>query len=302
MKDHNNYEVIIIGGSYAGLAAAMALGRSLRRVLVIDGGKPCNRQTPHSHNFLTQDGETPQRIAEKAKAQVLQYDTIQFYDGLAAKGAETEHGFEITTQAGDLFQAKKLLFATGLTDQMPPIEGFAACWGISVLHCPYCHGYEVRNQPIGLIGNGDMGFEFCRLISNWSKQLTLFTNGPATLTQEQRQKLASYQIEVIEKEIGSFDQENGQLQQVVFHDGTRKEVAAVFARPAFAQHCNIPQQMGCELTEQGLLLVDGFGRTTVPGVFAAGDNATMFRSVANAVAEGTKAGAFINKELIEEAF
>src|SRR5688500_15844678 len=136
METIQEYDVIIIGGSYAGLSAAMALGRSLRQVLIIDSSKPCNQQTPHSHNFITQDGETPKGIAEKAKAQVLKYDTVKFYNGIATEGTKTENGFEIKTQSGGRFTSKKLLFATGVKDQFPDINGFAECWGISVLHCP----------------------------------------------------------------------------------------------------------------------------------------------------------------------
>ena len=128
MED-NRYEVIIIGGSYSGLSAAMALGRSLRRVLIIDSGLPCNRQTPHSHNFITQDGEKPAVIAQKAKDQVLKYDTVQFINGLAVKGEKTGEGYVITTDKGDSFTAKKLIFATGVKDIMPDIPGLADCWG-----------------------------------------------------------------------------------------------------------------------------------------------------------------------------
>ncbi len=146
MIDPLHFEVIIVGGSYAGLSAAMSLGRALRSVLVIDSGKPCNQQTPYSHNLITQDGRPPRQIATAAKAQVAQYPTITFYEGLAVSGVKTETGFAITTQTGDAFTAKKVIFATGLKDIMPDLAGFAACWGISILHCPYCHGYEVRKQ------------------------------------------------------------------------------------------------------------------------------------------------------------
>src|SRR5690606_408454 len=139
---NKNFDVIIIGGSYAGLSSAMTLGRALRNVLMIDSGKPCNRQTPHSHNFITQDGEEPGTIAEKAKAQVLKYDTVKFLNDLAVSGKKTENGFVIATETGKEFATKKLVFATGVKDIMPGIKGFSECWGISVIHCPYCHGYE----------------------------------------------------------------------------------------------------------------------------------------------------------------
>ena len=302
MADFKNLDVIIIGGSYAGLAAAMSLGRALRQVLVIDSGNSCNKQTPHSHNFITHDGNTPEQIRTMAREQVARYPTIQFHDGLAVSGAKTEAGFEITTKKKKVFTAKKLLFATGIKDQMPEIPGFAACWGISVIHCPYCHGYEVQSQKTGLLGNGDAGFEYVRLISNWTRDLTLFTNGKSTLTAEQTAKLQNHNIAIVETEIQSFLQEQGKIKCVVLQDHTEIPVTAFYARPAFAQHSSIPQELGCELNEHGLLKVDMMQKTTVSGVYASGDNATPARSVASAVAAGTMAGAAVNKELIEEEF
>jgi thioredoxin reductase len=302
MPNENNFDVIIIGGSYAGLSAAMALGRSLRNVLIIDSGNPCNKQTPHSHNFITQDGQTPKVISEKAKSQVLKYDTVKFYAGFATEGLKTEKGFEIKTRTGDKFVTKKLLFATGVTDVFPNIPGFEECWGISILHCPYCHGYEVKHQNIGLVGNGDLGFELCRLINNWTKKLTLYTNGKSTLTEEQTNKVKSHNIDIIEKEILHFEQSGGNIKNIVFTDGSKNEVAALFTRVDFTQHCDIPAKLGCEMTEQGYVKVDEFQRTNIYGLYAAGDNTSMFRAVSIATAAGTKAGAFVNKELIEEAF
>lgn len=302
MTGNNNFDVIIIGGSYSGLAAAMALGRALRKVLIIDSGKPCNIQTPHSHNFLTQDGRTPKEIASEAKEQVGKYDTVVFYDGLALSGAKVELGYQITTQKGDVFSAKKLVFATGVRDVMPNVAGFAACWGISVIHCPYCHGYEVRNETTGIFGNGDYGFEFSRIIHHWTKDLTLFTNGKSTLTKEQTEKLQQHHIKIEEKEIERFEHQNGQLESVFFKDGTSTTLKAMYAKPAFEQHCAIPTQLGCELTEQGHIKIDAFQKTTVHGIYACGDNVSPMRSVANAVAMGTLSGAVLNKEIIEEEF
>jgi thioredoxin reductase len=299
---NNNFDVIIVGGSYAGLSAAMALGRSLRNVLIIDSGKPCNQQTPHSHNFLTQDGATPNEIAEQGKKQVLKYDTIKFINGLATKGYKDDNQFVIELQTGETFKAKKVLFATGVKDILPEIKGLSECWGISVLHCPYCHGYEVKNEKIGLLGNGDLGFELSRLINNWTKDLTLFTNGKSTLANDQATKVAEHNIRIIEKEISNFEHNKGYIYKIVFKDGTAETVNALFARGSFEQHCEIPKNVGCELTEQGYIKIDDFHRTTVQGIYAAGDNTTMFRAVAAAVAAGNKAGALINKDLIEETF
>ena len=302
MKNEESFEVMIVGGSYAGLSAAMALGRSLRRVLIIDGGNPCNAQTPHSHNMITLDGVPPAEITAKAKAQVLNYETVEWKEGIAVTGRTEGEGFTVGLASGETFHARKLLFAAGLKDLMPAIEGFAECWGISVLHCPYCHGYEVANKPIGVLGNGDGGFELARLISNWSKNLTLYTNGLSTLGAEQTEKLRHHNIEIVEKEIDSLEHGDGYLERVLFKDGTGKDVSAVFARIGFEQHCRIPEDLGCRLTEHGHIEVDELQRTTVSGIYAAGDCTTGFRAVSGAVASGGKAGAAINKELIDEEF
>lgn len=302
MTDKNNFEVIIIGGSYSGLSAAMSLARSLRSVLIIDSEKPCNRQTPHSHNFITQDGHTPKQIAETARQQVLSYDTVTFHHGLVIHGEKTANGFSVKTEAGNLFTAKKLLIATGVRDLIPANKGFADCWGISVLHCPYCHGYEVHGKPIGLLGNGNIGFEFCKLISNWTKDLTLFTDGKSTLTEEQVKKINQHNIKIVEKEIAEFIHENGYVKYVLFKDGSQQDVTALFARVPFEQHCTLPAQLGCEITEDGYIKIDDFNKTSVAGMYAAGDNSYMMRAVAAAVAAGSKAGAMLNREMIEETF
>lgn len=302
MKNKKDFDVIIIGGSYAGLSAGMALGRSLRDVLIIDSGKPCNRSTLHSHNFITQDGEKPAVIADKARAQVLNYPTVRFHEGLAVSGKKAGKGFAVTTEAGEEFIAKKLIFATGIKDIMPDIEGFAECWGISVIHCPYCHGYEVRNAKTGILANGDFAAHYAQLVRNLTRDLAIFTNGNAAFTDEQAARLARHQIPVIEKEIAYFDQENGRVRQVVFRDNSVFPLEAVYARPAFEQHCKIPEMLGCELTEQGLLKTDVFQKTSVTDVFACGDNASPMRSVANAVATGNMTGAMVNSVMAGEEF
>jgi thioredoxin reductase len=302
MENNKHYDVIIIGGSYSGLAAAMTLGRALRKVLVIDSGKPCNRQTPHSHNFLTQDGKTPKEIATLARQEVEKYETITFLNALATSGAKIENGFSISTDSGNSFTAAKLIFATGVRDIMPDIKGVAECWGISVIHCPYCHGYEVRHERTGILGNGEYGFEFSQLISNWTNDLTLFTNGKSTLTDEQTAKIKKHNISIVEKEVSHLEHDNGELREIVFKDGSVTALKALYTRPPFEQHCSIPHSLGCELTEDGYIKIDAMQKTTVNGVFACGDNVIRMRTVANAVAMGTTAGAMLNRELVAERF
>jgi thioredoxin reductase len=302
MLTQNTVEVLIIGGSYAGLSAGMALGRSLRNVLIIDSGKPCNKQTPHSHNFITQDGQTPEAIAAKARSQVLAYPTVQIIHDKAVQANRKADRFEITTVEGKIIYTKKLLIATGITDLMPDIPGFAECWGISVLHCPYCHGYEVNNKKLGILGNGNSGYDFVKLLYNWSKQLVLFTNGRSTLTPEQQLKLQQYQIPVVETVIQRVAHAKGYLTGLIMADGRPYTLDAIFARVPFVQHTDLALQLGCAHTEAGYITTDEYGRTTVPGVYAAGDNTTLMRSVAMAIASGNKAGAVLNKEMIDEAF
>ncbi len=301
MKDIQLYDVIIIGGSYSGLAAGMALGRALRKVLIIDNGEPCNKQTPHSHNFLTQDGQPPAEIAMLAKQQVLQYKTIQFLYGLATDAMKTSTGFEIHTNTSERFGARKLIFATGIMDIMPRIPGFAESWGISVLHCPYCHGYEVRNQKTGILGNGNYGYEFSVVISNWTKELTLYTNGKSILTPEQTTKLNQHNILIVEEEIENLEHDNGYLHHIKFKNGKSEAVNALYTRTPFVQQSLI-SILGCELNDDGYIRVDPTQKTSVAGLFAIGDNTTRMRTVASSVAMGTTAGMMVNKELIEEDF
>ena len=299
---NRNFDVIIIGGSYSGLAAGMALGRALKQVLVIDSGYPCNRQTPFSHNFLTQDGKTPSEISLLGREQLQAYMTVSFLQGHAINGKRSDTGFEIELVSGETFAAQKLIFATGIKDVMEDIEGFAECWGISVLHCPYCHGYEVRNEKTGILGNGESGFELSKLIYNWTKNLTLFTNGPSSLTEHQVEQLGKRQIIVLDKKIRKLDHINGNIQNIVFEDETEVSLSAIYAPTPFQQHCQIPESLGCELTSDGYIKIDQFQQTTIEGVFACGDNATRMRTVANAVAMGTAAGITVSKKMILEEF
>ena len=171
-----------------------------------------------------------------------------------------------------------------------------------MLHCPSCHGYEVRNQPLGVIANGELAFVYVRLIHQWSPKLTLFTNGPSTLDEAESEKLKEKGIRIIEKEIIALEHENGWLSSIVFHDQSRESPKAVFYKAGVHLPLDFHTLLGCEINPAGLVHVDGFQKTSVPDVFAAGDVSTGMRSVAEAVATGNKAGAVINKELVEEDF
>lgn len=298
----NSYEVIIIGGSYSGLSAAMALGRASRKTLVIDAGEPCNRQTPHSHNFITHDGEVPSVISAKAKEQVLAYPTVTFIQDRALKGIKTETGFDITTESGKTFSTKKLLLATGVKDIMPDIDGFAECWGISVIHCPYCHGYEVKGEKTALMANGPIAEHFLPLLLQWTKDLTLFTNGKSTVSEEVAAKFRKRNIEIIETEIESVQHTNGYMESITLKDGNIHHFKAMYAKIPAVQHTFIPEDLGIILDDSGLIEVDEFKRTNIPGVFASGDCTSMGRAVIMAAEAGTRAGVTINNDLCAADF
>lgn len=302
MTKIEHYDAIIIGGSYAGLSAALSLGRALRKVLVVDSGNPGNKQTPHSHNFLTRDGESPSEISMKAKKEVMKYPGVKFFEGRVTAVTKPDEYYNIQTSENEIFSGKKIIFATGVLDIIPDMAGFAECWGKSVLHCPYCHGYEFKNEKTGVLGNGDTGFDQSKFISNWTNDLILYTNGEATLTEDQREGLKNNNIEIVEKKIEGFEHRNGQIKNIIFEDQTKNPLKALYASPAVKQQTELPKELGCEFTDHGRVKVDLFQKTNMEGIYAAGDNSSLGRAIAIAVSAGSVAGVMLNKELIAEEF
>lgn len=302
MDKNTHFEVIIIGGSYSGLSAAMALGRSLRKVLIIDSGMPCNGQTPHSHNFLTHDGKPPKEIRSIAQQQLVKYSSVSFLKEVAIKAGKIPEGFEIETDNGQVFRAKKVILATGVKDLMPSIKGFSDCWGITVIHCPYCHGYEHKATKTALIANGERAFHMAPLINNLTDNLTILTNGKMNFEASQSKKLKENNIAVLEKEIVEIEHLDGHIEKIVFQDGSTESFRTAYAAIPFEQHTSIPFDLGCELTEQGHIKVDFLQQTNVDGIYACGDNSSPMRQLAYAVATGNITGAIVNKALSEEQF
>lgn len=301
MLKQDSFEVIIIGGSYSGLSAGLGLARASRKVLIIDSGQPCNSQTPHSHNFLTQDGTPPAEIAAIARKQLKKYDTVHFVQDKAVGARNTETGFEVQTARGARFLAKKVIMATGLRDVLPEIVGVQSCWGISVIHCPYCHGYEFKGEVTGIISNGSAAVGLVKMISNWSNKLTLFTNGASTLSKEETDMLQRNKVQIVESKITELVHQNGQVQQLLLEGGRLVETRVLYLRAPVEQHSNIPISLGAVLTEQGLLQVDENRQTTVPNLYACGDNSAM-RSVSTAVYTGSVTAASVNLALTAETF
>lgn len=302
MKKDKIYDVVIVGGSFAGLSAGLALGRALRNVLIIDAGKPCNRYTPHAHNFITHDGDEPSKILKKAKDELKQYTSVSFTEDKVLDCKKNKNIFEIKTDEGRVFFSKKIIFATGIKDIIPKTEGFASCWGKSIIHCPYCHSNEFRDEKTGILANRDEAFHYTKLIHNWPKKLTVFTNGMSTLTANQANALKEKGIEIIEKEVQKVHHTAGKISFIQFSDESTYKIDALYNRPQYKQHCIIPERMGCEMTENGLIKVDMFQKTNIEGVLACGDSTSPLRAISQATATGGVAGAVLNNLMIEEEF
>ncbi|RFP64312.1 NAD(P)/FAD-dependent oxidoreductase [Hymenobacter lapidiphilus] len=292
-------DFIIVGGSYAGLSAALALGRARCRVLVLDAGQPRNRTTPHAHNLLLHDGDAPAELAARARQQVAAYPTVQLLEARATAAEKLPDGtLQVTTAAHGTFAAPTLLLATGLRDELPPLPGFAECWSTSIVHCPYCHGYEVADQPTGLWMNGEMVAHMVAMLLNWTRELTVFTNGPATFGADVRALLAQHSVSLEETPVAALLHTGPQLDGLGLADGRALPLRVLYAKVPWQQGCDLPAQLGCELDELGLLRVDELNQTTVPGVYALGDNCTMMHQLANAIGVGNRVGGLLSRDLI----
>jgi thioredoxin reductase len=296
------YDVIIIGGSSAGLSAALQLGRAMRNVIVFDDGKPCNRFSHASHGFLTRDGIQPSELVRLSREQLTPYETVQLKQATIMTIGPIEGGFEAITTDGDSYTARKILLATGVKDTLPLLKNIEHFWGRSIFHCPYCDGWEVRNKHFVIYGSSEFMFHQVEIVQHWASKITLVVDPAMVIPQEKRDLYARHHIEIIEKPVTSLEGENGQIQRICFADGSEMACETMFIVPHTAPRLPFAEMLGCDQTPHQRLVVDIQGRTTVPGVYAAGDIATMGRSVAMAAAQGNMAGAAINADLIKEEF
>ncbi|MEZ2328311.1 NAD(P)/FAD-dependent oxidoreductase [Mesorhizobium sp. RCC_202] len=294
------YDVIVIGGSFAGLSAAMYAARARRKVLVIDAGEPRNRFAEHSHGFFGQDGREPAAILAEGRRQLLAYPTAKVIAGRADQAMVAKGGFEIRTADGEGFDAARLVLATGVRDILPDVPGLAAQWGRTVLHCPYCHGYEVAGGPLGVLATGPMSLHQAELISDWG-DVTLFANGLFEPDAEQAQALEKRKIRFEPAEVAEL-KDDGDGGLVVRLDGNRSDgVRPLFTAPRNEMVSPLAEQLGCAFNEGPLgraIVVDDKQQTSVPGVFAAGDAARMMHNIAFAVSGGAMAGVAAHQSLV----
>jgi len=295
-------DVGIIGGGPAGLNAALVLGRARKSVVVIDEERPRNRVTRESHGFLTRDGIKPSEFRRIAMEQISAYPSVHFVADTAVTITGTDGDFLITIGDATTYRSKKLLFAVGMKDLPLDIDGLTAVYGKSAFVCPYCDGWELRDHSIVMIANGDRALYLAKTLSGWSNKLTICTDGPDEWTDEQREELKQHNVPAFESPIQRIESSDGMVQQVVLKDGTTIPCTGIFFAPKLATGSDLPQTLGCEITETGTIIVDNIGKTNVPGIYSAGDAATFMYQVITAASMGALAGVGINGELLTEAW
>lgn len=240
------YDCAIIGGGPAGLNAALVLGRARRSVALIDNNRPRNAVTHASHGFITRDGVTPAEFRRVAYEEVLRYPSVHHLQTEVVSITKNESGFEVLDSSGHRVQARKLILATGVKEIFPEIEGFYPLYGKSLFNCPYCDGWELRDQPLVLVSESAAIFHTAKLLLNWSKDLIVCTNGQASLSDEQKERLYSKGIIVMEQPVAEFIGHNGKLEHVRFTDGTQVPRIGGFVSPQFVQSAPFGERLGCE--------------------------------------------------------
>lgn len=312
MNEHSEvqYDVAIVGGGPAGLSAAVALGRSLRSVIVIDGGQPRNAASPAAHNVLGREGMSPLELLRQGRAEAASYG-VEFVDDVVVAATRTvnargddsdDPSFFVTLGSGRQVTARRLVLATGLTDELPDIEGLAACWGHTALHCPYCHGYEVRGQRLAVLATSPMSLHHAELFAQLSDHVTLVTHA-LELTAAQRQRLNVAGVSVVDDEVAAVRSEGTQARAVVLTSGAELDVDAVVVAPRFVVNGDLYESLGGELVEHPmgmgrLVPTDARGGTPVRGVWAAGNVVDLAGMVAGSSGAGVLAGVAINADLI----
>jgi thioredoxin reductase len=291
-----NTDAIVVGGSFAGLAAATQIARARRNVLVVDAGLRRNRFADASHGFLGQDGRAPGDIIADARRQLLAYPTVRIVEDTAISARATDAGFAVKLANGGEIEATRLVLATGVTDTLPEVPGLRERWGRSVFHCPYCHGYEIGRGRISVLGIGPMSIHQAMLIAEWG-ETTLLTNGMFEPDAGQATELAERGVKVETQAVlvisGNAD--------VTLADGRKLSFDGMFTASLTSMASPLAEQLGCKFVDGPLgkyIETSGFMRTSVPGVFACGDAARGAGSVSIAVGDGAMAGVGAHQSMV----
>ena len=288
------HDALVIGGSYAGLSAALQLARARRRIAVVDAGQRRNRFAEASHGFLGQDGRAPGDIVRDAKAQLLAYPNVRWLEDTAISACRQDDGFVVEV-SGETVRARRLVLATGVVDELPPLDGLAQRWGRTVFHCPYCHGYELGEGAIGVLASSPLSMHHALMLPDWGPT-TFLLNGAFEPDEEQARALAARGVAVEAMPVARI---TGEM-TVELADGRRLPLAGLFTATRTRMASPLAEQLGCEFEQgpAGPYLRRTMMETTVPGVFACGDAAMPFANVAMAVGDGAMTGAATHRSLI----
>ena len=293
------FDAVIIGGSYAGMAAGLQLARARRQVLVVDAGEPRNRFAAHSHGFLSQDGTPPEEIAADARGQLMEYPTVEWRSGRVASISGEAEGFTVGLADGGTFQARRTILAAGVTDELPDIPGLAEQWGTRVFHCPYCHGYELGQTAIGVLASSEMAMHQALMLPDWGTT-TLFLNAAFEPTADQLAQLDARGTRIERGLVSRLQAGRGEGVEVVLSDGRQVPLAGVFVAPRL-RLSPLVAETGFALEETPLgnvIKTDAMQATSIPGIFACGDIARAAGSVTFAVADGAMAGLSAHRSLM----
>lgn len=298
------YDVVVVGGGAAGLSAAVALGRARRSVLVIDAGEQRNLPAAGVHNFLTRDGMSPAELARVGRDEVVSYGGTVLAASVRTV-ARVADAFDVVADDGTRVRARRLLLATGLVDELPDVPGLRERWGTDVLHCPYCHGWEVRDQMIGVLASGPMAVHQALLFRQWSEHITLFLNGRPAPTEDESEQLAARGVAVVPGPVAGLEVHDDALAAVLLAGGPRHAVQALVVGPTFTARTELADSLGVATTEHPMgvgtyVVTDEMGLTSVPGVWAAGNASDLMAQVVTSAARGLMVGAAINADLMAE--
>lgn len=301
-ETHERYDAVVVGGGPAGLAGALNLARARRSVLVIDAGEQRNRPASGVHGFLTRDGLAPAELVALGRAEIERYGVTVLEARVTALSGSAG-AFTVALQDGRAFGARRLLVAAGLVDELPDVPGLRELWGTDILHCPYCHGYEVRDEPIGVLSTGPRGLHFAQLFRQWSADLTLFLHTGPRPSVEEAEALAARSIAVVDSEVAGLESEDARLRGVRLASGEVVPRRRLVVETTLVARAELLAGIGLEATEHAVgqrIEADGTGQTAVPGVWVAGNVTDLMAWVAGAASAGAMAGAAINNDLVAE--
>jgi thioredoxin reductase len=294
------FDVVIVGAGPAGLNAALFLGRCRRKVLICDTGQNRNAAAKEVHGFLTRDGITPREFYEVARKQLKTYDTVELREIEVIDAASRKNAFEVTLKDGSRIVTRKLLFATGVKDILPRIEGVEKYFGRGIFHCPYCDGWELRDQHLVIYGNGKRAHGLALELTGWTRKITIVTDGEAQFDPSELQDFKRYDVKLRGDAIEKFYGTSDDLKGVLFSNGESLECAGVFFTLGQEQRCKLPGKLGCEFTDKGAVKTGKYEATCVPGLFVAGDASQDVQFAIVAAAEGAQAAFAINTALLKE--